>query len=114
MLPLSSSSIGRKWCLRFIFCERRMANTEAESVLDMVAASSSEGSRPKWMLVQLIPESQQMKSPVSSAVSSTPAVESTMPCAITGRMSARRVSIPPAKRMTLSATMPMNCASRAS
>ena len=42
LLPLSSSSMGRRLCFRFIFCERRMANTEAESVEDMVDASSND------------------------------------------------------------------------
>ena len=40
LLPLSSSSIGRRLCFRFMLCERRMLNTEAESVEDMVAASN--------------------------------------------------------------------------
>ena len=43
-----------------------MANTEAESVDDMVDASKREVINGRWMLVQLIPESQKMKSPVSS------------------------------------------------
>ena len=79
LLPLSSSNIGLKLCLRFIFCERRIANTEAESVEDMVAASSREVTKGRVMLVQLIPESHQMKSPVNSAVRNTPTVESMMP-----------------------------------
>ena len=64
-----------------------MAKTEAESVDDMVEASSSEASSPKWMFVHGSPESQQMKRPVMRAVSTTPAVESAMPARATGRMS---------------------------
>ena len=57
------------------------------------------------------PEMKQMKSPVSSVVSSTPTVESSTPCASTGRISPYFVSMPPVKRMMLKAIMPMNCAS---
>ena len=87
-----------------------MANTEAESVDDMVAASSSEGMSGKWMLVQLMPESHQMKRPVKRVVSRTPRVERAIPGFSTGLMSAKLVSIPPVKRMMLRATMPMNWA----
>ena len=52
-----------------------------------------------------------MKSPVKSAVRSTPAVESTNPGAMTGRIEAMRVDMPPEKRMTHRAIMPMNWAS---
>ena len=53
----------------------------------MVEASRSEAISGKWMLVQLMPESHQMKTPVKAAVSNTPAVESTMPGANTGLIS---------------------------
>ena len=52
-----------------------------------------------------------MKSPVRRVVTSTPTVESRMPWVSTGRISVNLVSIPPVKRMMLSAIMPMNCAS---
>ena len=42
LLPLSNSNMGRRLCFRFIFCERRIANTEAESVDDIVAANNNE------------------------------------------------------------------------
>ena len=38
---LNKANIGRRPSLRCIFLERRSAKTEAESVLDIVAASSS-------------------------------------------------------------------------
>ena len=75
-------------------CERRVAKTEAESVDDIVAASSSEVAQAKWIFVQAIPESHHTNSPVKTVVSSTPAVESTAPGATTGRMSSNRVSMP--------------------
>ena len=56
-----------------------MANTEAESVDDMVDASNREVINGKWILVQLIPERYQMNNPVKSAVRNTPTVESTIP-----------------------------------
>ena len=97
-------------CLRFMCCERRVAKTEAESVDDIVAASSSEVAQAKWIFVQAIPESHHTNSPVKTVVSSTPTVERTAPGATTGRTSANRVSMPPENRMMVSATMPMNCA----
>ena len=40
LLPLSNSNIGLRFCRSPCFFERRIENTEAESVDDMVAASS--------------------------------------------------------------------------
>ena len=94
-------------CLRFIFCDRSIAKTEAESVDDMVAASNREVVSGKLMLVKLMPDIIQINSPVNKAVSSTPAVDRTTPALIMGLMSAILVSIPPENRMTLRATMPM-------
>lgn len=91
-------------------CERRMANTEAESVDDMVDASNREVINGKWILVQLIPERYQMNNPVKSAVRNTPTVESTIPGERIGRISLNLVSIPPENRMTLRATIPINWA----
>ena len=87
-----------------------MPKTDAESVDDIVAASSREGMNAKWMLVQLMPDSHQINSPVSTAVSSTPTVESTRPGRMTGRMAEIFVPMPPEKRMIQSAIMPMNWA----
>lgn len=108
--PLSSSSIGRRLWRSPTLRLPRMPKTDAESVDDMVAASSSEGTRAKWMLVQGMPESQKMNRPVTRAVTSTPTVESTRPGAITGRIERTLVDMPPLKRITHSATMPIDCA----
>ena len=51
-----------------------------------------------------------VKPPVRSAVSSTPAVESTSPGAITGRTALTLVDRPPLNNMMQSATIPPNCA----
>ena len=56
LLPLSSSSMGRRLCLRFMRCERRRLNTDAESVDDMVAASRREVVSGREMLVLSHPE----------------------------------------------------------
>ena len=113
MLPLSNSSMGRRLCFRFIFCERRMANTDAESVDDIVEASSREVMSGRWILVQLMPDNHHINSPVNSAVSSTPKVDSTIPRERIGLISVNLVSIPPENRIMLKATIPMNCASLA-
>ena len=102
--------MGRRRLRSPIFWLPRMPNTEAESVDDMVAARSSEGRNAKWMLVQLIPESHHTNSPVRSAVSNTPAVESTSPGRSTGLISLILVLMPPEKRMMQRAIMPMNWA----
>ncbi len=87
-----------------------MPNTDAESVDDIVAASNSDGNSAKCMLVHAMPDRHQMNIPVNNAVSSTPTVDSITPGAITGRIEDTRVDRPPEKRITHSATMPMNCA----
>jgi len=48
--------------------------------------------------------------PVMAVVIITPSVASMMPGPSTGRISLNFVSMPPEKRMTLSAIMPMNWA----
>ncbi len=85
-----------------------MENTDAESVDDIVAASNKDGISEKWMLVHDIPESHQINNPVNNVVNRTPNVDSMIPGRSTGRMSVKRVSIPPVKRMTLSAIVPRN------
>ena len=72
-----------------------MANTEAESVDDMVDASKREVINGRWMLVQLMPDSHQINNPVKRAVSSTPAVDKTMPGVNMGFISVNLVSMPP-------------------
>ena len=51
-----------------------------------------------------------MNNPVNNAVNNTPTVDNTIPGVRIGRISVNFVSIPPEKRITLSATIPMNCA----
>lgn len=87
-----------------------MPNTDAESVDDMVAASSSDGNRAKWMLVHDMPDSHHTNRPVISAVRSTPAVDRIRPGRMIGRMADSLVSMPPENRMMHSAIMPMNWA----
>ena len=113
LLPLSSSSMGRRLCFKFMLCERRILKTEAESVEDIVAANSMAVISDMVMLTCLNPEIQYIKRPVKSVVSNTPTVESSIPCGSTGRISANLVSMPPENRIMLNATMPMNCASPA-
>ena len=60
-----------------------------------------------------MPEIHQMKNPVKTAVSSTPNVERTMPGTRIGLISLNLVSIPPENKITLRATIPINCASLA-
>ena len=87
-----------------------MPNTDAESVDDIVAASSSDTTSGKCMLVQLMPDSHQMNSPVNSAVRSTPTVESNNPGSITGRIEDIFVPMPPENSITHRATMPIDWA----
>ena len=108
--PLSSSSMGRRWLRNPTFWLPRMPNTEAESVDDIVDASRIDGNSAKWILVQLMPESHQMKTPVRSAVRRTPTVDSTSPGSTTGRIAAILVPMPPEKRMMQRAIIPMNWA----
>jgi hypothetical protein len=87
-----------------------MANTEAESVDDMVAASRSEGTSAKWIFVHDMPDRYHTNNPVSRAVRNTPIVDSTIPGVTMGLMSLYLVSIPPEKRMMLKATILINWA----
>lgn len=64
-----------------------MANTDAESVEDIVAARSKDVIIGKLMLDQCMPEIHQMNTPVNNAVSNTPAVDRTIPGERIGRMS---------------------------
>ncbi len=100
--------MGRRLLRNDTFWLPRMPNTEAESVDDIVAASSSEGSSAKCMLVQFIPDNHHINKPVTMAVTSTPAVDSIRPGRSTGRMSDRRVPMPPENNITHRAIMPMN------
>ena len=105
--------MGRRFSFRFIFCERSRLKTEAESVDDMVAASSREAIRVSSMLVRFHSDKRKMKLPVSRVVSRTPTVERMIPGVSTGLMSWYLVSIPPENRMILRAIIPINWASSA-
>ena len=104
--PLSSSSRGRRFSFNPCFLLRRMEKTEAESVEDIVAASSSaagnDTASPTHGAMSVT------KPATITAVMTTPAVASTIPGPITGRISDNLVSIPPVKRMMQSAIMPTN------
>ena len=96
-------------------CERKILNTEAESVDDMVAAKSMEPIRLNAMTASCCQnEMPYTKKPVNTVVSNTPNVASTTPGAHTGRISSSFVSMPPVNKMMLKATMPMRCAPVAS
>ena len=87
-----------------------MEKTEAESVDDMVDASSRAVSRPMPEAPGVIPRSTQIARPVRNAVIITPIVARITPWAMIGRTSDILVSIPPEKRMIQSAIVPMVCA----
>ena len=103
--------MGRRLCFRLMRCERRMLNTDAESVDDMVAASSSDPMRVNSISVNFHCEMPKMNRPVITVVSSTPRVDKAMPGNNTGRISFICVSMPPVKRMMFKAIMPTICAS---
>ena len=89
------------------FLLRRIENTEAESVEEIVEASSSATakgiSRPSHGAMSHTNPARM------TAVITTPSVASTTPGPITGRISWNEVSIPPVKRMMHNEIMPMNC-----
>ena len=85
LLPLSSSRVGRRFCDKFNPFERKIENTEAESVEDITLASRSACAK-----VSLSPNQSEiayMKIPVNIAVNNTPKVASTTPSFQTGFMS---------------------------
>ena len=84
-----------------------MEKTDAESVEAIVEASSSD--RANGISMPSHGAMNQTRAATISAVTTTPTVASSTPGAMTGRMSENLVSIPPVKRMTQSAIMPMNC-----
>ena len=110
LLPLSSSSVGRRLFFSIKPLERRIEKTEAESVEDIVAASSMAVIMPIPADFIVMPRIHQMAMPVSMVVSSTPTVASIIPGAITGFMSAILVSMPPENRMMHMVTVPIVCA----
>ena len=86
---------------------RRIENTEAESVEDIVAASSSASGKEISSPIQ---GATSHTNPASTtAVITTPAVASTTPGPRMGRISWKEVSIPPVKRMMQSEIIPTNC-----
>ena len=115
LLPLSNSRIGFKPSLRCIFCERKSPKTLAESVEDIVAASSKAIGKLRCIgnEGESVP-SQYRKPPKKSVVSKTPTVESIIPGPSIGRISCTFVSKPPEKRITARATVPTNCVRRVS
>ncbi len=84
-----------------------MENTDAESVEDIVAASSN--AKTNGISIPSHGATAHTNNAIIKAVSTTPTVASTTPGPITGRIWAYLVSIPPVKRMTHNAIMPMNC-----
>ena len=107
MLPLSNSNIGRRLFFSRNPLVRNTANTDAESVDDIVPANSSDVSKPTAADCIVNPKIHHTKKPVITDVSTTPTVASIKPCASTGRISAILVSMPPANRMMHNATVPM-------
>ena len=110
LLPLSSSSKGRRLFFRCRPLERSIEKTEAESVEAMVEANNMEVSKPTPAAGIVMPSTHQTNTPVIRAVKKTPMVASTTPCAYTGLISEMRVSKPPENRMMHSATVPIVCA----
>src|SRR5690606_35000757 len=103
----SSSSSGRSGGCRLTLRDRRMANTAAASVEDTIEPSS----RP---VVVDTSSTRAATRPVTTAVTSTPAVASRSPGASTGRTARQSVSNPPPKRMKARATTPTPWASSTS
>lgn len=90
---------------------RRIEKTEAESVDDIVEANRSEAVRlsgivPRAGILKMV----WMRTPVRTAVRTTPRVARTTPGPRTGLISDTLVSRPPEKRMIQRATVPMACA----
>ena len=84
-----------------------MENTDAESVEDIVEASSRASAKG---ISRPIHGAMSHTNPARMrAVSSTPTVASTTPGPTMGRISETFVSMPPVKRITQSEIMPMNC-----
>ena len=104
--PLSSSSSGRRFSRKPRFLLRRMEKTDAESVDDMVAASRSAATN--GISTPTSGATSHTKVPRIRAVITTPAVASTTPGPMTGRICENLVSIPPVKRMMHSDVMPRN------
>src|SRR5690554_5562219 len=103
--------MGFRLFLRCKPLERKMENTEAESVDDIVAESNKAVKNPSPPDSIVIPKTNHTASPVKMAVKRTPTVASTTPCGRMGLISEILVSIPPEKSMMQSATEPMVCAS---
>ena len=108
LLPLSSSSSGRRFSFSASPFERRSANTDAESVEDITEASSSDCGKVK--LRSKNEATAHMNAPVKIAVNITPKVASTTPGNKMGLMSEKFVSTPPENRIIERDIIPMNCA----
>ena len=79
LLPLSNSSIGLRLFLRRRPFERKIENTDAESVEDIVAAINIAVRMPTDAEAHVFPSIQKIAKPVIKAVSTTPTVASTTP-----------------------------------
>ena len=84
-----------------------MENTDAESVEDIVEASSRASG--KEICNPIHGAMSQTKPASTMAVITTPTVASTTPGPMMGLISWKEVSIPPVKRMMQRAIMPTNC-----
>ena len=104
--PLSSSSSGRRFCLSPCFLLRRMEKTDAESVEDIVEASSSASAN--GISIPSHGATSHTKPASTNAVMTTPTVASTTPGPMMGFISENFVSIPPVKRIMHKAIIPTN------
>ena len=104
--PLSSSSSGRRFCLSPCFLLRRMEKTDAESVEDIVEASSSASAN--CISIPSHGATSHTKPASTNAVMTTPTVASTTPGPMMGFISENFVSIPPVKRIIHKAIIPTN------
>ena len=84
LLPLSNSKSGRKLFFKTVPRERKIPKTDAESVDDVVEANKSAVNIPIPSEGIRACESHHIKTPVNSAVSTTPPVANTTPGYIIG------------------------------
>ena len=107
LLPLSISSNGLRLFLRTTPFDRKIPNTDAESVEETVDASSIAASNPRPSEGSISPDNHQVKRPVNSAVRKTPSMARSTPGAMTGLISENFVSRPPEKRMIHKLSVPI-------
>ncbi len=80
MLPLSNSNMGRRLFFKYNPLERRIENTEAESVEDITDANNKDVNK----LTPIDLKINQTITPVKIAVRKTPIVARISPCLIIG------------------------------